>query len=167
MVVCSFNFRMLIQTKILNVLVYLCEKQQIISPQYLWTLSVEMNLRHLAFGFRLLIGLHGSILKLTSKRRLYHVRVVPAPGSGRGNDDVLMRSCPFKDGLDWAPWVVDISAVAPVVTRLTNGCVVGLQAEKCLFMAHNIWYMVPYDVIKGQTFILNWSSFKKYIVFTV
>ena len=72
----------------------------------------------------------------------YHIGVVPAPRSSRGDDDVLMGSGPVQDGLDGAPRVVHVSEVAPVVTRLTDGCVVGLQAQEGSYMSYNIMYGV-------------------------
>lgn len=73
----------------------------------------------------------------------YHIGVVPAPGSGRGGDDVLMRSGPGQDGLDRAPRVVHVIEVAPVVTHLTNGFVVGLRGRKTLFyIKSNMMYGV-------------------------
>lgn len=71
---------------------------------------------------------------MRSKTGVYHVRVIPPPGSSCGDDDVLISSSPVHDGLDGAPRVEHVGAVAPVVARLTDGCVVGLQATKCSFM---------------------------------
>lgn len=81
---------------------------------------------------------YGSVLSLRSKRGLwelgsstiqYHIGVIPAPRSCWGDDDVLMSSSPVQDGLDRTPGVVHVIEVAPVVACLTNGCVVGLEAE--------------------------------------
>lgn len=101
---------------------------------------------------------------------MYHVGVVPAPRSSWGDNDVLMRSSPFQDGLDRAPWVVHVSAVAPVVARLTNGCVVRLQAKKCLFMSYNIMYgvIIQLIIIKKYSLYLflsrHWSSMLRFKV---
>ena len=57
----------------------------------------------------------------------YHVRVVPAPRPGPRSHSVLVQSRPLCDGLDAAPGVVDVGVVPPLVTRLADGCVVGLE----------------------------------------
>lgn len=78
----------------------------------------------------------------------YHIGVVPASGSSRGDDDVLMRSSPVQDGLDGAPRVVHVSKVAPVVTRLTDGCVVGLQTQRVFFICpiiSDVWSHLAAD----------------------
>lgn len=74
----------------------------------------------------------------------YHIRVIPASRSSWGDDDILMSSSPVQDRLDTAPWVVHIIEVAPVVTRLTDGRVVRLQA-------HIILYYTGYSVILSFT----------------
>lgn len=85
-----------------------------------------------------LLGSHFFMCRWRSKTGAYHVGVIPGPRSCCGDDGVLISSSPVHDGLDRAPRVVHVSAVAPVVARLTDGCVVGLRATKHLFMSCNI-----------------------------
>lgn len=96
-----------------------------------------------------LLGSHFFMCRRRSKTGAYHVGVIPGPRSSCGDDGVLISSSPVHDGLDRAPRVVHISAVAPVVARLTDGCVVGLRAAKHLFMSCNIttWCLIVIQLI--------------------
>lgn len=72
-------------------------------------------------------------------RTKYHIGVIPASGSSCRDDDVLMSGSPVQDGFDGAPRVEHVIKVAPVITSLTDSCVVGLEAQKCsLFWVYAI-----------------------------
>lgn len=66
----------------------------------------------------------------TSCRTKHHIRVVPATRSGCRDDEVLMSNCPVQDGFDGTPRVVHVIEITPVVTSLTDGCVVRLEAQE-------------------------------------
>lgn len=57
----------------------------------------------------------------------YHVGVIPAPRSSRGDNRVLIICSPRWDGFDGAPRVEHVGTVPPVVARLTDCSVVWLH----------------------------------------
>jgi len=65
-----------------------------------------------------------------AEREPHHVRVIPAPRPGRGDHGVLVQGRPLCDGLDAAPGVVDVGVVTPLVTRLPDRRVVGLEGTE-------------------------------------
>lgn len=92
---------------------------------------------------------------------VYHVRVVPPPGSSRGDDGVLISSGPVHDGLDGTPRVEHVTAVAPVVARLADGCVVGLQATKVLVyvMQHTTAGFIVIQLITRLLYVFNYTLY--------